>query len=334
MIKFLYSTDWHAKGNSPSTRTDHFPTTIEAKIAHFFQLGQEIGVDAFLAGGDYFDSPNTSDEYVIRIGKIIEQGLKGKQLFGVWGNHDVRGYNPDTVTKSPIGVFQTFSPYFTILNREPVTFEARGQKVKLSGISSYARLDRHILHPETNSIVEHRCRDWVVDDADGTPHIHIVHGYLSPKPILEDIPHTVIEEMRHTKATVTLGAHEHTGFPVTKIDNGLVYNPGALGRVFASHTEMNRMPKYALVTINDDGTPEIEPIQCPIAKIGTEVMNRDELDAKKAKEAILLEAKGSIREILKGMDIKGVDLNLIMKKYEGTTKPEVFNEAKRRLKLV
>lgn len=330
MIKFLYSTDWHTKGVSPSTRTDHFPTTIEAKIAYSFQLGHELNVDAFLAGGDYFDSPNTSDEYVIRIGKIIEKGLNGKQLFGVWGNHDVKGYNPDTVTKSPIGVFQTFAPYFTILNREPIIFEAdNGQQVKLSGVSSYARLDRHITDPETNEIIEHRSRDWVVDH-DG---IHIVHGYLTPKPILDDIPHTIIEEMKHTKARVTLGAHEHTGFPVTKIDNGLVCNPGALGRVFASHTEMNRMPKYLLITIHDDGTPEIEPIQCPIAKIGTEVMNRDELDAKKEKEAILQEAKGSIREILANMDIKGVDLNLILSRYKETTKPNVFAEAKRRLKL-
>jgi exonuclease SbcD len=334
MIKFMYSTDWHTKSKSPSTRTDDFPSTIEAKITNWFQMGHQLGVDFFLCGGDFFDTPYTSDEYVIRIGKIIEKELKGKHLYGIWGNHDIQGWNPNTVTKSPIGVFQTFSPYFTILTRNPTILTSKdGQKVKLTGVSSYAQLDRHILDPDTGDIVQHRSRDWVVEESDGTPHVHIVHGYLSPKPILDTILHTVIDEMKHTKATITLGAHEHTGFPITKTKHGLVYNPGALGRVFASHAEMNRMPKYVLCTINDDGTPELKPIQCPIAKDGQDVMDRTALDEKKAKEAILEEAKGNIREILKGIDIKGIDLNVIMSAYEKTTSHKVFLEAKRRLGL-
>lgn len=333
MIKFMYSTDWHTKGKSPSTRTDDFPTTIEAKIINWFQTGHELGVDFFLCGGDFFDSPYTSNEYVIHLGKIIERELRGKQIYGIWGNHDIQGWNPKTVTKSPIGVFQTFSPYFTILTREPTIVEANGQKVELTGVSSYARLDRHIFDPETEEIMEHRSRDWVVEEDNGIPRVHVVHGYLSPKPVLDTIPHTVIEEMAHTKAVITLGAHEHTGFAVTQIQNGLVYNPGALGRVFASHTEMNRMPKYALCTIHDDGTPEIQPMQCPIAKAGHEVMDRTMLDEKKKKEAVLEQAKGDIREILKGINIKGIDLNVIMNSYKEKTKPAVFSEAKRRLGL-
>lgn len=320
------------KAKSPNTRTDDYPSTIEAKMTHFFQLGHELNVDAFLCGGDYFDSPFTPDEYVIHVGKMIEKELRGKQLFGVWGNHDVSGWNPNTVTRTAIGVFQTFSPYFTILNRTPFIFRAsNGEKVKLTGISSYAQLDRHIIDQETDTILHHRNRDYVVTEFDGTPHIHIVHGYLSPKPILEDIPHTVIEEMRQTRATVTLTGHEHIGFPVTKLDHGLVYNPGALGRVFASHSEMNRMPKYALVTIHSDGTPEIDPIYCPIAKKGTEVMDRSALDAKLEKEAILKEAKGNIREILKKMNIKGIDLRQVLEGYKENTKPEVYAEVKKRL---
>lgn len=333
MIKFLYSTDWHAKGRSPSTRTDDYPSTIEAKILHFFELGHSYQVDGFLCGGDYFDSPHTSSEYVTKIGKIIEKGSGDKPFFGVWGNHDVTGWNPKTVKRSSIGVFQEFCSKFQILTEEPHLFEANGQKVKLSGISSYAGLDRHVTEEGTENILEHRARDYVIEESDGIPQIHIVHGYLSPKPILDDIPHTVIEEMKHTKAAITLTGHEHEGFPVMKIDNGLVYNPGALGRVFASHSEMNRMPKYVLVTIHDDGTPELEPIQCSIALPGEKVMDRSALDEKKEKEMRLREAKGDIKEILKDINIAGIDLNQILAKYKENTKPEVFEEAKKRLEL-
>lgn len=332
MLKFLYSTDWHYKARNPKTRTDDFPSTMEAKIKHFFWLGHELGVDAFLHGGDYFDSKDTASSAVNYLGDLIREGLKGKMMYGVWGNHDVHGMNPNTVTQSSIGVFQNFFPNFTILNRDPIIFEANGQKVKLSGVSSYAQLDRHILNPETQEIVEHRSRDYVIKEWDGVPHIHIVHGWLTPKPIMEDILHTTINEILHTKATVTLTGHEHTGFPVTRISPGrLVYNPGALGRVHASHVEMNRMPKYALITIHDGGEPWIESIQCPVAKLGTEVMDRTAIDAKAENLAKLKEAKGDIRELLKTMNIQGIDLPAILEKYRSTTKPEVYEEAKKRL---
>lgn len=327
----MYMTDPHMKGKSPSTRTDDYPSTIHAKVTNWFQMGHELGADFFLCGGDFFDSPYVSEEYVIHVGKMFERELKGKQLYGIWGNHDVIGWNPKTITKTAIGVFQAFSKHFTILTREPTVLEFRGQKVSLTGVSSHAQLDRHILDEEGN-IIEHRSRDWVVEEVNG-PHVHVVHGFLSPKPVLDTIPHTLIEEMKHTKASITLGAHEHTGFPVVKTDHGFVYNPGSLGRVFASHSEMNRMPMYALCTIHDDGTPEIQPIQCPIARVGHEVMDRTLLDEKKAKEALLEQAKGDIREILKGINIKGIDLNVIMNGYQETTRPEVFDEAKRRLGL-
>lgn len=328
----MYMTDPHMKGKSPSTRTDDYPSTIEAKVINWLQMGHELGVDFFLCGGDFFDSPHTSDEYVIRVGKIIEKELKGKHLYGIWGNHDIQGWNPKTVTKSAIGVFQTFSPYFTILDRTPTIIEKGNQKIGLTGVSSYAQLDRHILDEDGN-ILEHRSRDWVVTEDYDFPIVHTVHGFLSPKPVLDTIPHTVIEEMYHTKAAITLGAHEHSGFPITIVGGKIIYNPGALGRVFASHSEMNRIPKYVLCTIDDNGKPWVESIQCPVAKLGHEVMDRTLLDEKKAKEAMLEQAKGDIREILKGINIKGIDLNVIMNGYQGTTRPEVFNEAKRRLGL-
>jgi hypothetical protein len=60
-------------------------------------------------------------------------------------------------------------------------------------------------------------------------------------------------------------------------------------------------------------------------------MDRTLLDEKKAKEAMLEQAKGNIRDILKGIDVRGIDLDVILKKYEATTKPEVYSEARRRL---
>ncbi|MED4068711.1 metallophosphoesterase [Priestia megaterium] len=332
MIKLLYSTDWHYTGKNPAARKDDYPAAIERKIRDFFRTGHELEVDGFLGGGDFFNSAHTSPEVVTRLGKIVESEQKKKPLFGMWGNHDEVGYNPNTVKKTAIGVMQEFSKLFTILDRTPYIFEANGMKVKLTAVSAYAQLDSHI-YDEHGNIVQHRARDWIVEHSDGTPHIHMAHGFLTPRPLLDTIRHTLIEEMRHTKATITLGAHDHSGFPVTKLDHGLAYNPGSLGRTKASHEEMNRMPKYALITIHEDGTGEIEPILCKVAEPGTEVMDRSVIDAKKEKEAKLKAARDNMRVVLKGMNVKGVDLEVIVDGFEDKTRPPVFAELKRRLKI-
>lgn len=332
MFSFLYSTDWHVKGKNPVTRKDDYSQTLELKLKDFFETGHRLGVDAFLAGGDFFDSPFTSSEVVTKFGKIVEEGLKDKHLYGVWGNHDVVGWNPKTVKKSSIGVFQEFCKSFTILDREPIVLEKDGLKVNLTGVSAHAMLDTEVLDDEGN-VIKHRAADWIVSETNGNPHIHIVHGYLSPVPVLDGIRHSLISEMKHTKALITLGAHEHTGFPVTKIDNGYVYNPGALGRIKASYEEMNRMPRYAHVIINDDGTGEIMPVPCSVAEKGTEVLDRSVIDEKRAKEAKIKLARENIKDVLQNMNIKMVDLRTILEGYKEDTKPEVYQEVRKRLRL-
>lgn len=279
------------------------------------------------------DTPYVSQRYVKRIGQLFKKGLRGKEMFFVWGNHDVLAWNPKTIEDTSFGLFETFCEEMTLLNEIPIERVYNGQRITLSGISSYARLDRSILDDDGN-VLEHRARDYIVKQADGEPpRIHVVHGYLSPDPILEDIPHTVIAEMLETEAAITLTGHEHTGFPVTRTQHGVLYNPGALGRVFASHTEMNRMPKYALGTIADDGTPELLPVPCRVAKLGNEVMDRTLLDEKRKREIMLSEARGSIKEVLASISIEAVDLRTIIHRFEDQVRPEVYNEAKRRLQL-
>lgn len=331
MIRFLYMTDPHAMGRSPETRVDDYSSTIERKIKNFFEMGHDLKVDFFGCGGDWVNSAYTSQRYAKRLGKLIKDSSRDKEIFHIWGNHDVIGWNPTTIQDTSFGLAEEFLDNMTLLSRTPTYREYKGRKIALTGVSSYAQLDRDIVKDEV--VVESRSRDYIVKDNQNLPWIHMVHGYLSPKPILDGIPHTVIEEMRGTKATITLTGHEHGGFPVTQIDNGLVYNPGALGRVFASHVEMNRMPKYALCTIHDDGTPRIEPIQCPVAEVGSLVMDRTALDEKKAREELLVQAKGNMQEVLRTINIQGIDLRTIIHRFKDDVKPDVYNEVTRRLQL-
>ena len=215
MIRILHSNDWHVKGTNPTARKDHYPETILNKVRDFFETGHRLGVDAFSEGGDIFDTAHTSSVVVTRLGKIIKENLKGKKLFGVWGNHDESGWNPKTVAHTPIGVMQEFISDFIILNNEPYEFKANGMSVWLTGVSSYAQLDLDVVDQEGN-VIAPRARDWIVEEVKG-PHIHIVHGHLTPKPLLETMRYTLIEEMRHTKASVTSVSYTHLTLPTMAV---------------------------------------------------------------------------------------------------------------------
>lgn len=332
MIKFLYMTDPHIKRKSPNSRLDNYSYTIETKIMDFFAYGHEQNVDFFVCGGDFVDSPYTSAKYASHIGRLFKEGLRGKEMFFVWGNHDVIAWNPKTIEDTTFGLFQEFCDEMTLLEREPIVREYNGQKIELSGISSYANLDRDLVDEDGNVTLD-RSRDYVIGETE-FPRIHVVHGYLSPDAILDEIPHTVIKDIEHTDAAFTLTGHEHTGFAVRRTSKGnIIYNPGALGRVFASHTEMNRMPKYALGTIDDLGRADLQPIQSRVAKPGHEVMDRTMLDEKRKREQILIETRGGIKEVLSQINIESVDLNTIFTRFKGEVSPEVYDETKRRLEL-
>lgn len=329
MINFIYYTDVHAKGISPSTRTDDYPTTVERKLLDVFAYGHEHNVDFFACGGDFSDSPYISARYMARLGETLSKAQKPHYF--VWGNHDMMAWNPTTIQDTTIGLFAKFQEQFHLLSKTPTYVEFNGQEIALSGVSSYASLDRTIT---VDGKELHRNRDYLIKKQKDIPHIHIVHGYLAPRPILEDIPHTLVSELADTEADLTLGAHEHAGFSLITLPNGqLVINPGALSRVFASHSEMNRMPQFLHVTIADDGQITVLPVQSRVALKGADVMDRTMLDEKKLREELLKATKGSLKEVLSKINIERVDLRTIVTRFKDEIEPDVYDEVKRRLGL-
>lgn len=335
-LKAFYSTDWHWTMKTPEARIDDFAASLEQEIRCFFQMGADLGCDCYMVDGDFVDSSFLTPNSIIRLGEIIREELRKtqKKLYYTLGNHDLIAYNPKSITNTAFGVFlRFFDDQMIHLSRTtPIVLEYGGFPVAVTGVDSYSLIDKHI-YDASNEIAFHRSRDWIVEDNQGMPWIHMAHGFLSPKPVLDSIAHTVIDEMRHTKASVTLGGHEHGGFPITKLDHGLACNPGAMGRVFASLSEMLRVPKFAMVTIYPDGTPEINLYDCPVSAPGDMIMDRTKLDEKKAKDAFLAQVRESVDQVMGDVNIKEVNVHVIMARYKEKTKPAVYREVERRLQM-
>lgn len=327
MIRYMYGTDAHAKGTSPRTRTDDFTDTVKRKIDEYLRIGRERDVDFYLFGGDLFDSPYATPQFVHDIGSLLQEGLEGKPFFYVLGNHDMSGYNPATIRQTAYGVLLRFLPNAVELTSEPKPYVFNGEKIYLSGVHSYTMLDRDIEQEDGTTL--HRSRDYVREKLDA-PSIHVVHGYLSPTAILDDIPHTVIEDMRHTGATVTLTGHEHTGFAIKPTDGGVVYNPGAMSRVFASKKEMNRMPKIVYGEI-DGFEPKLHPLVLESAVKGETVFDVEAINARNRQKAILEQSQHDLKETLASVDIQHVSVEAMLEGLRATTDPDVFEESRRRI---
>lgn len=331
MINFLFMTDPHVSGTRPSTRTDDFPETILRKIENFFEVGAQLGVDFYLCGGDIVNSALTSTKTVEKLGVIFDKHLKdkGKKMYMIWGNHDVFSYNPNTAIDTALGLHVRFSDSIEVVDRQPTTINVNGVNVDISGVHSYARLDKDV-EDEHGNIIRTKELDYIVKKTN--PRIHMVHGYLSTKERLEDIPHTLVENILETEADFTLTGHEHTGFPIIEHDGKIICNPGSLGRVFASHTEMKRMPQFFHGWFDDDMKPHGQLLQCKIAVDGELVFNRQLLDEQKRTEQILKNMQQDLRSSLASIEnIESISLIDVVDRLKDTVQPDIYKEAKRRL---
>ena len=79
----------------------------------------------------------------------------------------------------------------------------------------------------------------------------MVHGMLLNKPFIKGIPYTLIDDIKDTKANITLSGHYHSGFGIINVEGKYFVNPGSLVRITNSLAEINRIPKVAIIKLGD-----------------------------------------------------------------------------------
>src|SRR5690606_35417460 len=154
------------------------------------------------------------------------------------------------------------------------------------------------------------------------------HGMLLNKPFIQGIPYTLIDDIKSTKADITLCSHYHTGFGVLNVDGKYFVNPGSLVRITNSLREINRMPKVAIIELGS--SIDIQLVELKSALEGEEVLNRDAIENHIYKNEMLFEFKQTIEGTL---NFDKLDLNEILVEVsnaEGVSE-EVKEEAFRRI---
>ncbi|MCX7951783.1 MAG: metallophosphoesterase [Clostridiales bacterium] len=268
-MKFLFFTDTHIRGNNPRSRKDIFVETLYLKFQEILDYINNNGIDYVLFGGDLFDRPDISLSVAQRFIELLNNFPK--PIYMVLGNHDIYGQNPTTVNRTILGILQTLG-IIKVLDNEPVILKTLNKTIKITG-SSY-KYDIDIDKNKEKYISKKEEVDYL---------IHIVHGMLMEKEFIKEVPHTLIDELVfNTEADITLCGHYHNGFGIKKIDNKYFVNPGALVRINNSLSEINRMPSFAVIDIDDNINIYIEKLASALK--GEDVIDRDIVKLEEQKE--------------------------------------------------
>ncbi|MCI5675417.1 MAG: metallophosphoesterase [Ezakiella sp.] len=267
MIKFLYFTDTHIRQNNPAGRIDNFMESLLKKFEEISYIVKEYNVDFCVHGGDILDRPDVSIPTIRSFNKILMDF--GRPIFLVPGNHDIFAYNLNSIQRTVLALQEDLGVFNMMMGEFPIYMSKDGTSVELHSAPYSYELD----NPEGRDgyIVKEKKADFA---------IMFAHGMLMDKPF-PMIRHTLIEDIKDTKADLTLSGHYHTGFPLTKIDDKFFYNPGSIARISATEPDIKRVPKVVVVTLKKDNEPIIETIELKSAQSGDLVLDRAYLEEKK-----------------------------------------------------
>lgn len=280
-MRLLYLTDTHIRGTTPKNRKDNIQETLERKLNEVGQIVKNYSIDYILHGGDLFDRPDVSISIVSNFASILNS--YNVPIYIISGNHDVYGHNPNTINRTILGLLDALNVVRIIKEKEIIYLSKERVKVQLTG------------QPYTYNIDNEGNKDgYIVKDIspDVDFSIHMVHGMLLNKPFIKGVPYTLIDDIKDTKADITLSGHYHSGFGIIEVNNKYFVNPGSLVRITNSLREIERQPKVVIIELKDSINIKLIPLKTALK--GEEVLDRKEIESHIFKSERLFDFKQSI----------------------------------------
>jgi len=270
---FIITGDLHYRLQNPKARLDDYLEALDTKISEVYDLARKHKAKAIIIPGDIFDSANTSIPGIWRLAKKLE--AKPCPVITVPGNHDSASHNLETIPRTPYGLLRELG-YIGCVHDGAWEVSGYGVDIIITG---------HGYDTETDNDITQYC---LSNDVPRGFNIHITHGMLLEKPMMEGVKHTLISDLEklpeEAKPNVLINGHYHFGLPITWVGKTLVINPGALGRLTAHVEEINREVKAALLTINgpEDYSAKFIPLES--AQPGHVVLSREHIEEAKQRD--------------------------------------------------
>lgn len=316
-MRLLFVTDTHLRGNSPRHRRDDFPATQRKKLQEVAELAREHRVDFLIHGGDLWDNPYPA------LGVCADHLSVLLSAPAPWlmvaGNHDVFGHNPLTLPRTMLGFLEQLGLVEILRPGCPVVKEKSGLRVQFSGQPFHHQMD-----------LRDPALDYCVARVDADVGVHVVHGMLVERALPYPASHTLITDLPDTRADLTLAGHYHLGFGARERSGRWFVNPGAMVRISNHPQEMERCPRVLLAKMHGPGRLELEFLPLGTARPGGEVLDRQQMEARSAREEKLSQFVDQVQAAGQGSGLNLAEIIRGLAQQE-TIPPRVRDEALRRL---
>lgn len=316
-MKLLFFTDTHIRSTNPRNRIDNFYESTLKKLEEIRDYANENKIDYVIHGGDLFDRPDSAIKPTSEAGKILSSF--NIPIYIVAGNHDIFGYNLDTLGRTMLGLLDSFA-LVKIIPKDGILLEKDNTSVLLLGRDFSSDIDTK----KENYIVKKKNLKYQADVI-----INVVHGFLTDRPFLKYVNHILVGEILDTEADITLSGHYHAGFNTQFIEGKYFSNPGSMVRITNSLSEIKRRPKFLEIEINKKDI-KIKDVFLKSAKDGEEVLDRKTLVENQYKDERLMLFSDSVET---NIDVNLLNLDTIIEQIANSEAfdKKVKEEAKFRI---
>jgi len=217
-VKFLYFTDSHLRLSRPTSRIDEDFLELEFnKLREVFAIAEKESVTFILFGGDLFDRVKPEFKLVNAVVAIFKKNII--PFYAVAGNHDLVGYQLKTIENTAFWNLVEAGLITYISEEEDNIF---GLKVK--GIPFSSTHDFNYVFEKPYDVV-------------------ISHNMIVPTVV--PFSHMTVQNIKSNVPLILCG-HYHSSF-TAKVGETKVINPGALLRMDAIESEIQRSPQVLIV---------------------------------------------------------------------------------------
>jgi len=279
-MKLLFYSDTHYKDHAPKGRIDNVMESQFDELRDILEISREHEVDCLIHGGDFFDNRKPSHQLVVHLLDWFK--LLDKPVYTAIGNHDLLGYNLDSVKNSGLGVLIESGAVDKI--NSDLVWES--DKVIIKAVHS-------TLAFETQYMFDERYKDYLK--------IVISHNYVIPT---ETMPYGFIHPRDiQTDADLVLCGHYHTPFDHVEGKTRWI-NPGAISRW--STTDRDKVPQVLLVEVKD-GKYTVTHIPLKSSRPGHEIFDVELIEANKTHDKDIAEFARSLESVsFQAVDIEGM----------------------------
>lgn len=302
-VTLLWRTDVHLSDQTPKSRTDVWADTVIEKLAYVGRLAGEIGADAVLDGGDFFDikSPSRNSHSLVR--RAIQTHADYPcEVYANVGNHDCVYGDYNYLHQQPLGVLYECKVFNRLYNEHEAIFVKDGVKVRVVGI------------PYQGTTYD---MGWFSNIQRGDEdYLIVVAHLLASKTVTTMFESEDVVKYEYLDAfpvDAYFFGHWHKDQGIHKTRGGkYIVNIGSLTRGSLSEDDLERVPSVAILRCDREGlTIEQVPVEHAPATTVFDVVAKQMADVREEmmtefaelvrKELLVPVAKASLRDKIRAL---------------------------------